>query len=255
MTDTTQNRLVALAIIVATPLLLGFFVVLINSTSGEVAGALGSVLGGVIGAVGAALAVALTLLGERTEERRKEQIKEVSQINVAISGVSYNIEILLHVVSDFIIPHHGESHIVFRALQEAQDDPQKLQQLASSFSAPNYPALRKTCPELQFIEWDFFREVPFIIEKDPELLKNVGWVRGQSREINTTIKNHNAHLMDAMQMTMRQGGLTTSQLPSILHFQTSVADAECLTALQLFEKLLDTQKRLEAINDTYTLNL
>jgi hypothetical protein len=186
---------------------------------------------------------------------REKLEKEVSQINVAISGVSYNIEVLLHVVSDFLIPHHSKSHIVFTALQEAQDDPQKLQQVASSFSDPNYRALRKTCPELQFIEWDFFKEVPFIAEKDPELLKNTGWVRGQSREINTTIKNHNAHLMGAMQTTMHQGGLITSQLYSILHLQTSLADAECLTALQLFDKLLDMEKRLEAINDTYEIDV
>src|SRR6266403_4273387 len=114
---------------------------------------------------------------------REKLEKEVSQINIAISGISYNIEVLLHVVSDYIIPHYDESHIVFAALEEAQEDRQKLQQLATSFSSPNYPALRKTCPELVFIEWDFFKEVPFIVEKDPELLKNTGWVRSQSHEI------------------------------------------------------------------------
>jgi hypothetical protein len=179
--------------------------------------------------------------------------KEVSQINVAISGINYNIEILLHVVRDYIIPHYNESHIVFAAFEEAQGDGQKLQQLATSFSSPNYPALRKTCPELHFIEWDFYKEVPFIVEKDPELLKNTGWIRGQSHEINTAIKTHNAHLMGAMQTSMHQGGLKTSELYSILHFQKSVADAECLIALQLFDKLLDTEKRLEVINDTYKI--
>jgi len=177
--------------------------------------------------------------------------KEVSQINVAIAGMSYNIEVLLHVVSDFIIPHYNESRIVFTILLEAQGDRQKLQKVALSFSAPNYPALRKTCPELHFIEWDFFKEVPFIVEKDPELLKNTGWVCSQSLEINTAIKNHNAHLMSAMQTTMHQGGLKTSELYSILHFQKSVADAECLISLQLFDKLLDTERRLEAINNMY----
>jgi hypothetical protein len=188
------------------------------------------------------------LVGDKLE-------KEVSQINVAISGISYNIELLLHVVSDFIIPHYNESHSVFKALQEAQGDSQKLQQLVTSFSPPNYPALRKICPELHFIEWDFLKEVPFIVEKDPELLKNTGWVHSQSHEINTAIKNHNAHLMSAVQTAMHQGGLKTSEIYSILHFQKSVADAECLISLQLFEKLLDTEKRLEAINNTYKIDV
>jgi hypothetical protein len=61
--------------------------------------------------------------------------------------------------------------------------------------------------------------------------------------------------MNALQLTMHQGGLKTPQLHSILHLQTSTADAECLTALQLFEKLLDTEKRLEAINNTYRINV
>jgi hypothetical protein len=173
--DPSRNALLAVAIVVGCCLLIGFLTTIVGSKAGEAAGALGGVLGGVIGAVGAALAVALTLSGERSEERRKEQEKQVSQINVAIAGVSYNIEILLHVVSDFIIPHHSESHIVFNALLDAQGDPQKPQEVVSSFSAPNYPALRKTCPELQFIEWNFFKEAPFIAEKDPELLKNTGW--------------------------------------------------------------------------------
>lgn len=103
-------------------------------------------------------------------EMREKLTKEVSQLNIAISGISYNIEVLLHIVSDFIIPHHTESHIVFKRLRNAQDDPQQIQELVTAFSAPNYPALRKTCPELQFIEWDFFKETPFIVEKDPELL-------------------------------------------------------------------------------------
>ena len=61
--------------------------------------------------------------------------------------------------------------------------------------------------------------------------------------------------MGALQTTMHQGGLKTSELYGILHFQKSLADAECLISLQLFEKLLDTEKRLEAINNTYKIDV
>jgi hypothetical protein len=44
-----------------------------------------------------------------------------------------------------------------------------------------------TCPEMRFVEWDFFRELPFLIEKDPELLKQAGWLLRLAREINKTI--------------------------------------------------------------------
>jgi hypothetical protein len=91
--------------------------------------------------------------------------KEISEINVAISGIIYNIERLLHVVSDFILPHHDKIHKLFTALHKAQGDPQKLQSVAASLSAPNYPALRTTCPELHFIEWDFFKALPFLVSE------------------------------------------------------------------------------------------
>ena len=106
---------------------------------------------------------------------------------------------------------------------------------------------------MHFIEWDFFKQTPFIVEKDPELLKQTGWLTSQSRELATALQNRNRHLMDARNATTQQGGLSTSQFRSMLHLQTTIADAECLIALQLFELLLDIEKRLEAINDTYEL--
>jgi hypothetical protein len=92
------------------------------------------------------------------------------------------------------------------------------------------------------------------VEKDPELLKNTGWIRGQSYEINTAIDTHNAHIKSAMQTAAHQGGLKFAELFSILHFQRSLADAECLLSLELFQKLLDTEKRLEVINNTYQID-
>ena len=117
MSDARQNRLLALGIIVATPLLIGFLTALINSQPGEIVGALGSVLGGVIGAVGAALAVALTLSGERTEERRKEQEREVRLINATIASIGSNITTLLTVVSQNILPHYKDNSSAYNELR------------------------------------------------------------------------------------------------------------------------------------------
>jgi hypothetical protein len=184
---------------------------------------------------------------------RERQEHEVAQVNIALSGICYNIEILLHVVSDYILPHHEESHIAYTALHKVQGDCQKQEQLAMSL--PAFPALTTTCPEVHFLEWDFFKELPFIVEKDPELLKNTGWLISQSRELTAAIKNHNGNIVGAMHSTVQQGGLKTAEQYSILHFQKSIADAECLISLQLFDKLLDTEKRLEAINNTYDVKI
>ena len=57
-----------------------------------------------------------------------------------------------------------------------------------------------------------------------------------------------------MQTTNQQGGLKTQELRSSLHFQTSIAAAECLTSLQLLELFLNIEKKLEAINETYKID-
>jgi hypothetical protein len=165
--------------------------------------------------------------------------------------MGYNIETLLHTAHQYILPHHSESHLAYTALEKASGDPQRLAELAMSIS--RYRALVTTCPEMHLIEWDFFKETPFIVEKDPELLKQTGWLLSHSRELTTAMTNRNRNMIDAMNVTTQQGGLKTSQFHSILHLQTTIADAECAIALQLFELFLDVEKRLEAINDTYKI--
>jgi hypothetical protein len=165
--------------------------------------------------------------------------------------MGYNIETLLHATLLYILPHYQDSHRAYKELEQAASNPQQLAQLVASISS--YRALVTTCPEMHFIEWDFFKQTPFIVEKDPELLKQTGWLTSQSRELATAINNRNRHLMDARNTTTQQGGLSTPQFASLLHLQTTIADAECLIALQLFQLFLDIEKRLEAINDTYEI--
>jgi hypothetical protein len=205
----------------------------------------------------AAMNAQLAHLKEEKEEAERRahidrQKQEIIKINVAISGMEYNIETLLHSTVQYILPHHTESHLAYTALDKASGNPEKLVQLVMSIST--YRALVTTCPEIHLIEWDFFRETPFIVEKDPELLKQTGWLISQSRELATAIKNRNHHMFEARNITTQQGGgLKTSQFQSILHLQTTIADAECVIALQLFELFLDIEKRLEAINETYKI--
>jgi hypothetical protein len=107
---------------------------------------------------------------------------------------------------------------------------------------------------MHLIEWDFFKEMPFVVETDPELLKQTGWLISQSRTLATAIQNRNRNIISAMQTTNQQGGLKTQEIRSILHLQTSIAVAECFTSLQLLELFINIEKKLEAINDTYKIN-
>ena len=245
--DPRQNLLLAIAIVVGTPLLIGFLTVLVNSNTSEAAGALGSVLGGVIGAVGAALAVALTLRGERTEERRKQQEREIEQINAVIAGVAFNIEILLHIVHDYVLPHHNESHAVYKAYREVKGDIERAKRFVASLN--DYPALNTKCPEIHFFECDFWKELPFIVEKDAEILKQSGWLLSLAKEMINHIRQRNYNIDAAIQLMNQHDGLRFPVAGSIVQRHTSIANAECATAWQLFTKLLDMAKSLQGVND------
>ncbi|MFI5020692.1 MAG: hypothetical protein ACHQRJ_03425 [Alphaproteobacteria bacterium] len=135
---------------------------------------------------------------------------------------------------------------------DTRADGERLAQFAASLHT--YPALMMTCPEMHFIEWDFFKELPFIVEKDPELLKQAAWLISRSREIANATKNRNRYIEMALSTTSsQQGALNFHQLHSVLQLQTSVSDSESVTALQFFELLLDIDKKLEAINGTYKI--
>jgi hypothetical protein len=189
--------------------------------------------------------------GQRADIERQQQ--EISKINVAISGIGYNIETLLHIVTQFIIPHHASAHKAFTDLRNALKDPQEAAQFAATFFPQTYPALVTLCPDVHFIEWDFFEKLPFLAEKDPELLRQTHWLISQSRDLMNAIKNQNSATQNAGSKTIQEGGLKLSALYSILHLQTSIANGECFTSLQLFELFVSMEKKLETINATYTI--
>lgn len=199
--------------------------------------------------------IALELFKSRrsnVKEHKDKQRREVAQIKVAITGIAFNIESMLHAVFQNLLPHHEQSHLAYKELQTTKGDGDRTSQFAISLR--KYPALIMTCPEMRFVEWDFFKELPFLVEKDPELLKQAGWLLRRAREINKAISDRNNYIQAAINLTATQrGGLNFYQLDGILQRQSSISNAECVTALEFFSMLLDTAKRLEAISRTYRI--
>src|SRR5262245_47570397 len=98
------------------------------------------------------------------------------------------------------------------------------------------------CPEPFLIETDFIDKVPFITEKEPELVKKACWIISLSRILNKLIRDRNKYIELARTATTAQGQLTVYQLDNILHILGSIADSECVTILQLFDELLSTAR-------------
>ena len=109
-----------------------------------------------------------------------------------------------------------------------------------------------TCPELHFIECDFWKEIPFIIKKGPELVKQSGWLASYAREIQNATAQRNKNIEAARTLVSQQGGaLNFYVLDSVLQLQASVSNSECVTALEFFRVCLRMARHLEQIIRTY----
>ena len=183
---------------------------------------------------------------------RQKLQREVQQINGVIAGIGFNIETLLHLVMQNILPHHRQSHAAYKALCELPKDGESIKQFAISLH--QYPALMMTCPELHFIESDFWKEIPFIIEKDPELVKQFGWLMSYAREIQNATGQRSKNIQAARILASQQGGgLNFYVLDSVLQLQASISNSECVTALEFFRVCLRMARNLEDINHTYKI--
>jgi hypothetical protein len=136
--------------------------------------------------------------------RKEKQQREVAQIKVAIAGIAFNLESMLHAVFQNLLPHHEQSHVAYKELQTTKGDGDRISQFAISLY--KYPTLMMTCPEMHFVEWDFFKELPFLVEQDPELLKQAGWLLRRAREINKAISDRNSYIQAAINLNASQGG-------------------------------------------------
>jgi hypothetical protein len=183
----------------------------------------------------------------------EKQTRELQQINGVIAGIGFNIETLLHLVMQNILPHYRQSHAAYKALHALpRDDGENIARFAISLH--QYPALMMTCPELHFIECDFWKEIPFIIEKDPELVKQSGWLVSYAREIQNATSQRNKSIEAARALASQQAGkLSFYVLDSVLQIQAATSDAECVTALEFFRVCLRMARHLENINRTYKI--
>lgn len=207
--------------------------------------------------VSALLAMIVGIALERLRswfDRRKatfeKQEHEIQQINAVISGLTFDLELLLHIASQNILPHYKDSQTIKGNLN---DNLESIAQLITAL--PKYPSLFMTCPEIYLLEYDFAKELPFVIEKDAELVKHSGWLVNGVREIKDVTSRRNRHIESAMAAIDYQVGVQNLQnFVSIVRTQASLATTECIVASQLFQVLLRLIRTLEKINDDYKIS-
>jgi hypothetical protein len=168
--------------------------------------------------------------------------------SMALSRASASLEFLLHIVADNIIPHFKASHIAYDALAKAQGN--NAQMTAFCANLHQYEALILTCPEVHFMEFDFWRELLFIVARDANVMKQSGWLVVRIRQITYFVHQRNRNIEADITLRNQQGGqLSYLVLESILQKHVSVANAECITAREMFTVLMDMANALEQMND------
>ena len=182
------------------------------------------------------------------KDREQQREKEIRQINAVVAGIGFNLETLVHITSQNILPHYRDSHAAYDDISAAKGDAFKIAEFFGSMD--RYRAAMMTCPDLKFIEFDFWRELLFIIERDAEVLKRSGWLVSFANEIKDLTRRRNQHIENVSNLIAQQGGkLNFYALQAVLQRNASIADSECVVASQLAQVLIDMGKELERIND------
>lgn len=200
--------------------------------------------------LGLAFGFATDWVRTRREKRnvsRERREKELAQISIMMTAIGFNIETLLHTVMQQILPHLEKSYAASSAI-EAVGKAVSRRQFEELLHSEFRPMFRR-CPEPHFIETDLFRDVPFVVAKDPELLKLSGWILMFVRNLRSVLTERNKNIDLA---TLGNDPMDLDTLKMRVNTQAEISGTEVVYSYQLFEQLREVAKRLETIiSDEY----
>jgi len=189
---------------------------------------------------------------EKTKSAKERSKKEVEQINVALVGIIANIEMLMHWTSYYFVPYYDDSHGAHNELNAIIGNEEGVSQFLLSLD--KYHAIMTVAPEMYLVEIDFIDKLSFIVEKDPELLKQTIWTVNLSRILKTLILESNKQIEIVHNILRRENGqLSFYQLGTTLQRQESISESECVTALQLMQHFLNVVESMGKLSNTYNI--
>lgn len=189
---------------------------------------------------------------EKSKASFEREKKELSQLNVALTAMSYNIESLLHIAMQMVLPHRNQSHAA-EEVALSITTPLELKAFAESVN-DTYAAMITRCPEPHFVELEFFKEIPFILEKDPEILKISGWAVSYTRALTSILRERNKHI-DMITINAPRDGFKFDEMKFNIHTQAHLGNMEVINLLQLFYSILAMSRRLAKLIEGYDAKL
>ncbi len=191
---------------------------------------------------------------EKTKSAKERSKKEVEQINVALVGIIANIDIemLMHWTSYYFVPYYDDSHGAHNELNAIIGNEERVSQFLLSLD--KYHAIMTVAPEMYLVKIYFLDKLSFIVEKDPELLKQTIWTANLSRILKTLILESNKQIEIVHNILRRENGqLSLYQLGNTLQCQESISESECVTALQLMQHYLNVVESMGKLSNTYNI--
>jgi hypothetical protein len=166
------------------------------------------------------------------------------QLNGVASAMGYNMEALLHTVMQQILPHREQSHAALAAVRASGKNAMQLSAFIELMHS-KFTAMMTRCPEPYFVDLEFFKDIPFVIEKDLDLLKRSGWMVFYARALKELINEQNKRIESAEII----GDLQV--LEEQIRVQANIGDGEVINSLLLFEQFVVICKRLKKITMSY----
>jgi hypothetical protein len=202
-----------------------------------------------IALLAAFITLAVTLTAESRKAYRERQKKELTQLNGISTAMGYNLEALWHIVTQQLLPHREHSHAALAALRPLENNTAQLHVFVETMH-PEFPAMTTRCPEPYFIDLEFFKDVPFVVTKDPELLKRSGWMVSYARALKELISEQNRRIDIATNTSLEDHNRRNVDF-QVLEEQIRVQAHEIITSLFLFEQLVVICKKLKKLTMTY----
>jgi hypothetical protein len=159
---------------------------------------------------------------------------------------------LIHWTYQYFVPYYDDSHGAHNELNTIIGNEERISLFLLSLD--KYRAIMTVAPEMYFAEVDFLDRLSFIVEKDPELLKQTIWIVNLSRILKTLILERNKPIEIVHNILRRENGqLSLYQLGNTLQRQESISESECVTALQLMQHFLNVFESMGKLSNTYNI--
>ena len=193
---------------------------------------------------------------ERKKVSEEREAKELTQLNSTATAMGYNIEALLHIVMQQVLPHHERSHAALAALRATENNTAQFGAFVETMHS-EFTAMTTRCPEPYFIDLEFFKEIPFVLAKDPALLKRSGWMVSYTRALKELLSERNKRIDIAAiaASTNAAESLDFHVLEEQIRVQAHIADGEVINSLMLFEQFVAISKQLKKITESYRKEL